>query len=106
MSNFNLRKFLTENKLTPDSKLNEMSPKLDLSKVDMDSIDLDGFGSDYRDIDGVYIVSAQFLDGTELNDDELEELQDQIQDEIYDRAMEYSFSRAEDMYDDSKYDGS
>lgn len=85
---------------------NEMSPKLDLSKVDMDSIDLDGFGSDYRDIDGVYIVSAQFLDGTELNDDELEELQDQIQDEIYDRAMEYSFSRAEDMYDDSKYDGS
>jgi hypothetical protein len=82
---------------------NIMQPKLDLSQVDMDSIELDGFGSDYRDIDGVYIVSAQFLDGTELNDDELEELQDQIQDEIYDRAMEYSFSRAEDMYDDSKY---
>ena len=104
MSNFNLRKFLTENKLTPDSKLNEMSSKLDLSKVDMDSIELDGFGSDYRDIDGVYIVSAQFLDGTELNDDELEELQDQIQDEIYDRALDYAVGQAEDMYDDSKYD--
>ena len=83
---------------------NEMSPKLDLSKVDMDSIELDGFGSDYRDIDGVYIVSAQFLDGTELNDDELEELQDQIQDEIYDRALDYAVGQAEDMYDDSKYD--
>jgi hypothetical protein len=89
-----------------DSKINEMQSKLDLSQVDMDSIELDGFGSDYRDIDGVYIVSAQFLDGTELNDDELEELQDLISDDIYDRAMEYSFSRAEDMYDDSKYDGS
>jgi hypothetical protein len=92
--------------LVGDSKINEMQPKLDLSQVDMDSIELDGFGSDYRDIDGVYIVSAQFLDGTELNDDELEELQDLISDDIYDRAMEYSFSRAEDMYDDSKYDGS
>ena len=89
--------------LVGDSKINEMGSILDLSKVDMDSIELDGFGSDYRDIDGVYIVSAQFLDGSELNDDELEELQDQIQDDIYDRAMEYSFSRAEDMYDDSKY---
>ena len=92
-----------ENAESLKTEENEMGPKLDLSKVDMDSIDLDGFGSDYRDIDGVYIVSAQFLDGTELNDDELEELQDQIQDEIYDRAMEYSFSRAEDMYDDSRY---
>lgn len=92
-----------ENAESLKTEENEMGPKLDLSKVDMDSIELDGFGSDYRDIDGVYIVSAQFLDGTELNDDELEELQDQIQDEIYDRAMEYSFSRAEDMYDDSRY---
>lgn len=89
--------------LVGDSKINEMSPKLDLSKVDMDSIELDGFGSDYRDIDGVYIVSAQFLDGTELNDDELEELQDLIPDTIYDRALDYAVSRAEDMYDDSRY---
>ena len=93
-----------ENAESLKTEENEMGPKLDLSKVDMDSIELDGFGSDYRDIDGVYIVSAQFLDGTELNDDELEELQDQIQDEIYDRALDYAVGQAEDMYDDSKYD--
>jgi hypothetical protein len=90
--------------LIGDSKINEMKPKLDISKVDMDSIELDGLGSDYTDTADVYIVSAQFLDGTELTDDELEELQDLIPDEIYDRALNYSIGRAEDMYDDSKYD--
>jgi hypothetical protein len=86
-----------------DSKINEMGSILDLSQVDMGSIELDGFSEDdYTDIADVYIVSAQFLDGTELTDDELEQLQDLIPDEIYDRALDQAVSRAEDMYDSNR----
>jgi hypothetical protein len=103
MKNFDFRKFLSENKLTSDSKINEMQPRLDISQVDMGSLELDGFSEeDYTDIADVYIVSAQFLDGTELTDDELEQLQDLIPDEIYDRALDQAVSRAEDMYDSNR----
>jgi uncharacterized protein YfkK (UPF0435 family) len=100
MKNFDFRKFLSENKLTSDSKINEMQPKLDISQVDMGSLELDGFSQeDPTDLADVYIVSAQFLDGTELTDDELEELQDLIPDEIYDRALDRMSSGAEDAWD-------
>jgi uncharacterized protein YfkK (UPF0435 family) len=100
MKNFDFRKFLSENKLTSDSKINEMQPKLDISQVDMGSLDLDGFSQeDPTDLADVYIVSAQFLDGTELTDDELEELQDLIPDVIYDKALDRMSSGAEDAWD-------
>lgn len=86
--------------LVGDSKINEMQPKLDISQVDMGSLDLDGFSQeDPTDLADVYIVSAQFLDGTELTDDELEELQDLIPDVIYDKALDRMSSGAEDAWD-------
>jgi len=48
-------------------------------KVDLRSIDIDGIDmGDYPDFVDAYIASAQFEDGTDLEDYELEKLQDQV----------------------------
>jgi hypothetical protein len=79
---------------------NIMKSRLDISQVDMGSLELDGFSQeDPTDLADVYIVSAQFLDGTELTDDELEKLQDLIPDVIYDKALDRMSSGAEDAWD-------
>lgn len=100
MKTFDFRKFLSENKLTLDSKINEIESKLDISQVDMGSLELDGFSQeDPTDLADVYIVSAQFLDGRELSDDERDELLYLIPDVIYDKALDRMSSRAEDSWD-------
>jgi hypothetical protein len=100
MKNFDFRKFLSENKLTSDSKINEMQPKLDVSQVDMGSLELDGFSQeDPTDLADVYVVYAEFLDGRELSDDERDQLLYLIPDVIYDKALERMSSGAEDAWD-------
>jgi hypothetical protein len=94
--------------LAPLNDLDEniTESRLDVSQVDMGSLELDGFSQeDPTDLADVYIVSAQFLDGRELTDDELEQLQDQIPDVIYDKALERMSMGAEDAWD-ARYDES
>jgi hypothetical protein len=111
MKKFDYKKFLVENKLTIDSRnLNEMESKLDVSQVDMGSLELDGFSQeDPTDLADVYVVYAEFLDGRELSDDERDQLLYLIPDVIYDKALERMSSGAEDArdayrdrYDESK----
>jgi hypothetical protein len=42
--------------------------------------------SDYPDFCDAYIEHAEFIDGTELNDDELNELNDEHADIVYEAA--------------------
>jgi hypothetical protein len=76
--NFNLRTFLTENKLTKNVQLLKEEVSLDGKPVDMGSIEIDGIDmNDYPDFVDAYIVAAEFEDGTPLTNDELQELEDQ-----------------------------
>jgi hypothetical protein len=112
-NNFNLRKFLTENKLTQNSKLvredeelynlgraagvkygkdidNINNPAGELSsRVDQSSIEIDGVDtSDYPDFVDAFISAANFEDGTPLTDDELDQLTDEMRDEIHQMAYD------------------
>lgn len=68
--NFNLRAFLSENKLTKNAQLLKESTVLNGKSVDLTSIEVDGnYPSD------VYIVSADFEDKTPLSDEEIQQLE-------------------------------
>lgn len=79
--NFDLRKFLTENKLTANAKrlnVNEASDTVyvvDGKEVDFDSIELGQM--DHGDGPEWTIESAKFIDGTELDIAQLEDLYNQ-----------------------------
>ena len=67
---FNLRAFLSENKLTKNAKLLKESTELNGKLVDTNSIEIDGnYPSD------VFIISADFEDGTQLSDEEVQQLE-------------------------------
>ena len=90
--NFNLRKFLTENKLTKNAKLLKEVVEVDGKEVDIDSMEIDGIDmNDFPDFVDAYVVAASFTDGTDLTDDQLEILSTQhsdiIQDRIHDRQL-------------------
>ena len=52
-----------------------MDIKLDFEKLDISSIELDGIDTnDYPDFVDAFICNAAYKDGTELSDDELDEL--------------------------------
>jgi len=83
MNNFDLKKFLVENKLTTNSKalsVNEAAEMkdgeymVDGKQVNFDSIEpgKDDFGNGLE----WFIDKATFVDGTELTPDQLEELTD------------------------------
>ena len=84
MNNFDLKKFLVENKLTTNSKmlsLNEANRDepvmIDDKEVDITTIEVDNISaSDYPDFSDAYASKAQFTDGTELTDDQLSMLDD------------------------------
>jgi len=80
--NFNLRAFLTENKLTKNAKLlNEVS--FNGKPVNVGSIEIDGIDmEDYPDFVDAYIVAAEYEDGTPLTDGELEQFQEENYDLI------------------------
>ena len=75
--NFNLRQFLTENKLTKNAKLlNEAS--FNGKPVNVGSIEIDGIDTeDYPDFVDAYIVAAEYEDGTPLTDEELMQFQEE-----------------------------
>ena len=87
MNNFNLKEFLTENKLTRNSKgLNEENTIEQISeevklvdRVDMDSLEIgDVDTADWPKFTDAYIEAATFQDGTPLTDQELNQLTDEL----------------------------
>jgi hypothetical protein len=97
MNNFDLKKFLAENKLTRESKLIEaQTPGYTVNgkKVDLDSIEIEGIDRrDYPDFVDAYIVRAEFEDGTELTPEEVDELQSEnpelVGEIIFDKQLYY-----------------
>ena len=88
--NFNLRAFLTENKLTKNAQLLKEEVSLNGKPVHVGSIEIDGIDTnDYPDFVDAYIVAADFEDGTPLTDDEVQ----QFQDENYDLVGELIHDR-------------
>lgn len=83
--NFNLRSFLTENKLTKNAKILSEGVELNGKPIDYQSIEIDGIDtSDYPDFVDAYISYAEYADGTPLTDEELV----QFQEENYDLVSE------------------
>jgi hypothetical protein len=90
--NFNLRTFLTENKLTKNAKLLSEAVTLNGKPVDVGSIEIEGIDtSDYPDFSDAYITYAEFEDGTPLTEDELMSLEDEnygiVGELIFDRQL-------------------
>lgn len=55
----------------------------------LDDVEIDGIDrSDYPDLCDAYISSACFKDGTPLNDDELDYIQQHYSDYVYKKAMD------------------
>lgn len=77
-------------------------------KVKIGSLEIDGVdSSDYPDFCDAYFSYAEFEDGDELTDDELNDLTDQHSDVVNMMAHEDCVGQAEDAYDrwkDSQYD--
>jgi hypothetical protein len=87
--NFNLRQFLSENKLTKNAKLLKEETSLDGRPVDMRSIEIDGIDTeDYPDFSDAYIAYAEFEDGTPLSEDELMRLEEENYGLVNDLAHE------------------
>lgn len=91
-NNFNLRKFLTENKLTSNARLIKENAVIDGKKVDINSIEIENISrNDFPDFVDAYAVAASFEDGTELSEDQLEmlntEYYDVINDAIHQRQL-------------------
>ena len=108
--NFNLRQFLTENKLTKNAKLLAEAVTLDGKSVDVGSIEIEDIDTaDYPDFSDAYITYAEFEDGTPLSEDELMRLEDEnyglTNELIHDRQM-YMEGVEEDVeYDPSSNQG-
>ena len=114
--NFNLRTFLTENRLTKNAQLLKEEVSLNGKPVDIRSIEIDGIDmNDYPDFVDAYIIAADYEDGTPLTDDEVQQFQDEnydlVGELIHDRqlylegeevneAKGYSFTLT---YNDAKY---
>jgi len=76
--NFNLRSFLTENKLTKNAQLLKEGIEFNGKTVNIRSIDIDGIDTeDYPDFVDAYITYAEYEDGTPLTDEELVQFQEE-----------------------------
>jgi len=102
--NFNLRSFLTENKLTKNAKLLKEGIDFNGKQVDTNSIEIDGIDmDDYPDFVDAYIAYAEYEDGTPLTDGELQDFEAEnyglVNELIHDRQL-YIDEEVED--DDEK----
>lgn len=70
---------------TPQAEREEISSRVDMSTIELDGID----SSDYPDFVDAFVASAQFKDGTDLTDDELDQLTDELSDEMHQLAYDY-----------------
>lgn len=102
--NFNLREFLTENKLTKNAQLlkENWQVTLDSKPVDVRSIEIDGIDpADRPDFSDAYITYAEFEDGTPLSEDELMRLEDEnygiVNDLIHDNQLDMDEAKEETM---------
>jgi hypothetical protein len=76
--NFNLRTFLTENKLTKNTQLLKEEVEFNGRPVNTGSIEIDGIDTeDYPDFVDAYIAAAEYEDGTPLTDEELQAFQEE-----------------------------
>jgi hypothetical protein len=76
--NFNLRTFLTENKLTKNAQILKEEISFNGKPVNVGSIEIDGIDTeDYPDFVDAYIASAEYEDGTPLTDEELVQFQEE-----------------------------
>ena len=76
--NFNLRTFLTENKLTKNAKLLSEGIEFNGRPVNVGSVEIDGIDTeDYPDFVDAYIAAAEYEDGTPLTDEELVQFQEE-----------------------------
>jgi hypothetical protein len=90
--NFNLRTFLTENKLTKNAKLLKEEVSLNGKPVNMQSIEIDGIDiDDYPDFVDAYITAAEYEDGTPLSEEELQQFEEEnfrlVGELIHDRQL-------------------
>ena len=77
--------------ISPDLPV-EPAGTIDGKKVDMGTVQLDGVDDrDYPDFTDTFIATANFKDGTELTDDQLNRLQDQHADQLHQWAYESLF---------------
>ena len=107
--NFNLRTFLSENKLTKNAKLLKEEVSLNGKPVDIRSIEIDGVDiEDYPDFVDAYIIAADYEDGTPLSDEELQELQDEnygiVGELIHDRQLYLQEKKEEGVDEYNSYD--
>ena len=74
--NFNLRSFLSENKLTKNAQMLKEEVSFNGKPVDTRSIEIDGIDmNDYPDFVDAYITYAEYEDGTPLTDEELHDFE-------------------------------
>jgi hypothetical protein len=86
MKDFNLTKFLTENKLTRASKLVEVAGTI--QNVNINSIEVGGVDpADRPDYSDAYIDYAEYEDGTPLTPEELMQYQEENYGIIHDVLM-------------------
>jgi hypothetical protein len=91
-NNFDLRQFLTENKLTKNAKLLSEAVTLGGKPVDVGSIEIEDIDTaDYPDFSDAYIAYAEFEDGTPLTEEELIKLEEEnygiVGELIFDRQL-------------------
>jgi len=76
--NFNLRTFLTENKLTKNAQILKEEISFNGKPVNVGSVEIDGIDTeDYPDFVDAYIAAAEYEDGTPLTDEELVDFQEE-----------------------------
>ena len=76
--NFNLRSFLSENKLTKNTQLLSEGIEFNGKQVNAGSVEIDGIDTeDYPDFVDAYIAAAEYEDGTPLSEDELLQFQEE-----------------------------
>jgi len=86
---FNPGQWLIENKLTNQSKLDEIKINNPDKQVNFKSIEVDGDDpSDYPDFSDAYIAYAEYEDGTPLTDAELEQFQEEHPDLAAEMALD------------------
>ena len=100
--NFNLRTFLTENKLTKNAQLLKEEVSFNGKPINVNSIEIDGIDtSDYPDFVDAYIVAADYADGTPLTDDEVQQFQEEnydlVSELIHDRQLYLQEKKEESM---------
>ena len=100
--NFNLRQFLTENKLTKNAQLLKEEVSFNGKPVNTRSIEIDGIDTeDYPDFVDAYITYAEYEDGTPLTDEELHDFEaenyDLVGELIHDRQLYLQEKKEEEI---------